>query len=90
LNIAPGAAKILLNLPTTDVNILYRNGESFLSRVRFTITTFSDEQVARPNNPDKVQDQFLRRQWREIEEMLVEMEAADTAIPRTSLNVLFP
>jgi CRISPR/Cas system-associated endoribonuclease Cas2 len=88
--LAPGAAKFLLNLPATDVNILYRNGESFLSRVRFTITTFSDEQVARPDNPDKVQDQFLRRQWREIEEMLVEMEAADTAIPRTSLNVLFP
>jgi hypothetical protein len=78
--LAPGAARFLLNWPTTYVNILFRSGESFLARVRFTITTFSDEQVARPDNPDKVQDQFLLRQWRNIEDMLVEMEAVDTNI----------
>jgi hypothetical protein len=86
--LAPGAAKFLLHWPTTDVNILFRSGESFLSRVRFTITTYSDQQVARPDNPDKVQDQFLRRQWREIEDMLVELEAADT--PTTDVRSLFP
>ncbi len=34
---APGAAKFLLNWPTTDANIAARSGESFLARVRRTI-----------------------------------------------------
>jgi hypothetical protein len=72
---APGAAKFLLNWPTTDVNIASRSGTSFLVRVRSTITAFSDT-VALPDNPDRVQHQFLLRQWREIEEMLVERGAA--------------
>jgi ankyrin repeat protein len=76
---APGAAKFLLNWPTTDVNIITRSGASFLAAVRETITTFSYE-ISIPGNPDKVQDQFLRRQWRNIEEMLVEKGAADTGI----------
>jgi hypothetical protein len=59
---APGAAKFLLNWPTTDVNITSRSGESFLSDVRSTIL---------PDNPDKVQHQFLLQQWHEIEGMLV-------------------
>ncbi len=76
---APGAAKFLLNWPTTDVNITTRSGASFLDVVRSTITDFSDE-VALPDNPDKVRDQFLLQQWRDIEEMLVERGAVDTGI----------
>jgi ankyrin repeat protein len=72
---APGAAKFLLNWPTTDANITMRSGESFLAGVRKTVKYFSDE-VARPDNPTRVPHQFLLRQWREIEEMLVERRAA--------------
>jgi hypothetical protein len=73
---APGAAKFLLNWPTTDANITMRFGQSFLATVRLTITDVSDK-VARPDNPEKVQYQFLLQQWREIEEMLVERGAHD-------------
>jgi hypothetical protein len=74
---APGAAKFLLNWPTTDANITTRSGESFLAWVRSTITDLSDH-VARPDNPDQVQHQFLLHQWRGIDEMLVERGAHDT------------
>jgi hypothetical protein len=73
---APGAAKFLLNWPTTDVNITTRSGESFLFRVRRTVKYFSDDCVL----PDRVQDQFTIQQWREIKEMLVERGAVDTGI----------
>jgi hypothetical protein len=76
---APGAAKFLLNWPTTDPNITSRSGASFLARVRADVKYFSD-QVARTDNPERIQHQFLLRQWREIEEMLVEREAVDTGI----------
>jgi hypothetical protein len=76
---APGAAKFLLNWPTTDVNITTRSGASFLAGVRETLKCFSDE-VARPDNPDKVQHEVLLQQWRDIEEMLVERGAHDTGI----------
>jgi hypothetical protein len=76
---APGAAKYLLSWPTTDVNITMRSGESFLNRVRSIITTFSDD-VARPDNPERLQNQFLLEQWRDIEEMLVERGTVDTGI----------
>jgi ankyrin repeat protein len=76
---APGAAKFLLNWPTTDTNITRRSGESFLDNVRMTITTLS-EKVALPDNPEKVQDQFQLQQWREIEVMLVERGAAGSGI----------
>jgi hypothetical protein len=76
---APGAAKFLLNWPTTDVNITTQSGESLLSYFRSTIMDISDE-VARPDNPDQVQDQFWLQQWREIAEMLVERSTSDTGI----------
>jgi hypothetical protein len=76
---APGAAKFLLNWPTTDANITSRSGASFLARVRLYVKNFSDQSV-RPDNPDRTQHQFLLRQWREIEEMLVERGAVDTGI----------
>jgi hypothetical protein len=68
---APGAAKVLLEWPTTDVNIIDRSGASFLALVRDAVSYFSD-QVSLPDNPDRVKDQFVLQQWREIEEMLVE------------------
>jgi hypothetical protein len=77
--LAPGAAKFLLNWPTTDVNITDRSGESFVARVRIDVKYFSDK-IARPDNPEQVQHQFLLQQWTEIEEMLVEREARDSGI----------
>jgi hypothetical protein len=76
---APGAAKFLLNWPTTDVNTTARSGVSNLARVRNVIRDFSDK-VADPDNAERVQNKFLLRQWREIEEMLVGRGAADTVI----------
>jgi hypothetical protein len=76
---APGAAKFLLNWPTTDANITSSTGASFLAIVRMFIAAYS-EQIARPDTPDKVQVQFLLQQWREIEEMLVTRGAFDTGI----------
>jgi hypothetical protein len=76
---APGAAKFLLNWPTTDANITTRSGVSFLAKVRETVEKLSDR-AARPDNPGRVQVQFLFQQWRKIEEMLVERGAANTGI----------
>jgi hypothetical protein len=74
---APSAAKFLLNWPTTDANITSRSGESFLTRIRIEELT---NKVPRPDNPDRIQEEFLLRQWREIEEMLVKRGALDTGI----------
>jgi hypothetical protein len=76
---APGAAKFLLSWPTTDAYITRRSGESYLDRVRSTVTEFS-EKVALPDNPCQIQDQFQIQQWRDIEEMLVERGAAGSGI----------
>jgi hypothetical protein len=82
---APGAAKFLLNWPTTDVNITTPAGASFLASVRKTITAFS-KAVAQPDNPYRLQQQFAIQQWREIEEMLVKKGARDTGITLTGCN----
>jgi hypothetical protein len=76
---APGAAKFLLNWPTTDINIINARGESILVRARHDVTFFSNK-VALLDNPERVQHKFLLRQWRKIEKMLVEMGAHDTGI----------
>jgi hypothetical protein len=76
---APGAAKFLLKWPTTDLNMTTRSGACFLAEVRSLITIFSDK-VALPDNPDRVQHQFLLKQWRGIEEMMVKRGAVDTGI----------
>jgi hypothetical protein len=71
ITFAPGAAKCLLNWPTTDVNITDRyGGKSYLARVREVEFYFTNE-IARPDNPTKVQHQFLLQQWRGIEDMLL-------------------
>jgi hypothetical protein len=79
LSYSTGAAKFLLSWPTTDANITTRSGESFMAGVRSLITEMYDK-VTHPDNPDAVQDEFLLRQWIEIEEMLVERGATDTGI----------
>jgi hypothetical protein len=70
---APGAARFLLNRPTTDANITDRSGASFLAKLRSLINN-----IEFPNNLDSLQNQFLLQQWREIEEMLVQRGAIDT------------
>jgi hypothetical protein len=71
MHLAPGAARFLLKWPTTDANIITGSGETFLANVRSLITIISAE-VERPDNHEKVQNQFQLQQWRGIEEMLVE------------------
>jgi hypothetical protein len=71
---APGAAKFLLNWPTTDANIATQSGYSLLVGVRKAVEYFSV--IALPAGPEQVQHQFLLQQWIEIEEMLVERGGA--------------
>jgi hypothetical protein len=76
---APGAAKFLLNWPTTDATITTQSGASFLARARSAITACSDA-IALHDNPSRVHHQLLLQHWREIEEMLGERGARDTGI----------
>jgi hypothetical protein len=55
---APGAAKFLLEWPTTNVNIIDRSGSSFPAYVREDVEHFADK-VAIPDNPARVEDQFV-------------------------------
>jgi hypothetical protein len=43
-------------------------------------TEYLSSQVSLPDNPERKKNQFLLRQWREVEEMLVERGADDTGI----------
>jgi hypothetical protein len=79
---APGAAKFLLNWPTTDVNITDRFGESFLAKVRSSVEFFSDK-AARPDNLKYIY-QFMFQQWREIEDMVVERGGTATGITHSN------
>jgi hypothetical protein len=76
MDATPGAAKFLLNWPTTDANITTQSGYSFLVGVRKAVECLSS-QIALPDNPEQVQHQFLLQQWIELEEMLVERGARD-------------
>jgi hypothetical protein len=68
---APGAAKFLLNWPTTDVNVTTRSGESILARVRHAVK-YLDDKISLPDHPYQVRDQFLLQRWRDIEDELVQ------------------
>jgi hypothetical protein len=61
------------------VNIIDRSGFSFLAKVREVVAYFS-VLITLPDNPDRVKDQFVLQQWREIEDMLVERGGQDTGI----------
>jgi hypothetical protein len=78
--LAPGAAKFLLNWPTTDVNITTRTGATYLTMVRSLVHSFSELLIAFPDHPDIAKHQFWLQQWRGIEEMLVERGAHDPGI----------
>jgi hypothetical protein len=70
---APGAAKFMLNWPTTDANIARHSGTPFLYSVRLTVQYFSDKvALTLPDDLDQLRHQFLLQQWLDIEEMLVE------------------
>jgi hypothetical protein len=73
-NWAPGAAKVLIEWPATDVNIVDQSGNSMSALVRKVIEKKSGE-VDLPENPRRAEDQFVLQQWREVEEMLVERGA---------------
>jgi hypothetical protein len=78
---APGAAKFLLNWPTTDANVTSQSGVSFLARVRSLNCDLSDQIELLRDDPDRVQRQFAIQQWRDIEKLLVVgWGAADTSI----------
>jgi hypothetical protein len=76
---ATGAAKFLLNWPTTDANIISQSGQSFPARVRSTISEISNYTVHQ-DRPDKDKYPFVLQQWRDIEDMLVERGAHDTGV----------
>jgi hypothetical protein len=44
-----------------------------------TVKSLSDK-VVLPDNPDRVQHQFSRQQWRKFEEMMVKRGVIDTGI----------
>jgi hypothetical protein len=77
---APGAAKYLLNWPTTNASVTSQSGASFLARVRSLNSDLSDQLVLLHDDPDRVQRQFAIQQWLDIEKLLVERGAADTGI----------
>jgi hypothetical protein len=76
ITMAPGAAKFLLEWPTTDANITTRSGTSFLALVRGTMMKYAEAKAA--SNGDyagKVAYPFVLHQWREVEGMLVKRGA---------------
>jgi hypothetical protein len=58
---APGAAKFLLEWPTTNINIISRSGASFLADARGAVHHFSHS-VPIPDNADRAKHQFLLQQ----------------------------
>ena len=72
---APSAARVLIEWPATDVNIVDRGGVSMLTLVRQVLENISDA-ADRPGNAcRKAEDLFRLEQWLEVEEMLVEKGA---------------
>jgi hypothetical protein len=77
---APGAAKFLLEWPTTpttnvDVHIINRAGETLLDMLQSTIEDFFHRAELHDSPDQRVKHAFLLQQWREIGEMLVERES---------------
>jgi hypothetical protein len=73
---APSAAKVLIEWPTTNVNIVNQSGVSMLALVRELILKIVATVDTNHENPRiRAQDVFLLEQWREVENMLVEKGA---------------
>jgi hypothetical protein len=76
---APGAAKFMLTYSDkTDPDILMNDGRSFLAMVRKSIAE-STSKARLPHNPEKEILLFQVKQWEEVEKMLVERGALDSA-----------
>jgi hypothetical protein len=79
-SLAPAVAKFLIEWPGTDVNHVGQStGISSLALVRVCINFFTTA-LERPNFSRMAECRFIRKQWPEIEAMLVEMGANDTGV----------
>jgi hypothetical protein len=80
---APGAAKFLLEWPTSppttdiDIHITNRAGVTLLGLVHSTVEAFSDHNAQHDSPDQRATHVFLLQQWREIEKMLEERGAAE-------------
>jgi hypothetical protein len=72
---APNAAKILIEWPTTDVNVVDQKGLSMLTFVRQVLENISGAADSPGNACRKAEDRLRLQQWLEVEEMLVEKGA---------------
>jgi hypothetical protein len=72
---APSAAKVLIEWPTTNVNIVNQSGVSMLTIVHILISEIAVKVDISHENSRRAQDVFLLEQWREVEKMLVEKGA---------------
>jgi hypothetical protein len=77
---APSAAKVVIEWPTTNVNIVNQSGVSMLAIVRHLISEIAVKVDTSHENSRRAQDAFLLEQWREVENMLVEKGTSDTSI----------
>jgi hypothetical protein len=77
VQMAPSAAKLLMEWPTTDVNLTAKSGKCILAMVRNTID-FLTHGCSFPWHP---RNQFLCQQWRDIEKLLVAKGAIVAGIP---------
>jgi hypothetical protein len=77
VQMAPSAAKLLMEWPTTDVNLTSKSGKCSLAMVRNTID-FLTHGCSFPWHP---RNQFLCQQWRDIEKVLLAKGAIIAGIP---------
>jgi hypothetical protein len=76
---APGAAKFLLTYSDkTDHDILMNDGQSLLGVVR-SVVVEGTYKAQLPHNPEKEKVLFQVKQWEEVEKLLVERGAFDSA-----------
>jgi hypothetical protein len=76
---APGAANFLLSSPQPRTSIL---------PINLDIPSYSGFARLFPDYSDQIRETFLLKQWRDIEEILVERGAIDTEITALSLDTL--
>jgi hypothetical protein len=76
VQMAPSAAKLLIEWPTTDVNLTSKAGKCILAMVRYTIDFLTDG-CSFPWHP---RNRFLCQQWRDNEELLVAKGAIETGV----------
>jgi hypothetical protein len=77
VQMAPSAAKLLIEWPATDVNLTSKSGKCILAMVRNTIDSLTDG-CSFPWHP---RNQFSCQQWRDNEKLLVAKGAINAGIP---------